>query len=161
MLDKLDKLPTGEANKVLTAITEVLECGMNSHAHDAELLALKPQFDAMFEEWWKREETRKLHPEDYSPRTDEEVEQETDKQYELIDKILGYHPLTRDGLKLQCRALIMHGHNDWADRTARFVGNIVLFFHIELPDTLAVELLTWDWDVQDEDEDEEEDSAEA
>jgi hypothetical protein len=74
MLAKLEGLPKGEANTVLKAITEVLECGMNSHAHDAELMALKPQFDEMFKDWWEREETRKFRPADYTPRTDEEIE---------------------------------------------------------------------------------------
>jgi hypothetical protein len=58
-LRHLEGLPAGEANKVLTAITEVLECSMANHAHDAPLLALKPEFDAAFEDWWSREEDRK------------------------------------------------------------------------------------------------------
>jgi hypothetical protein len=161
MLAKLEGLPKGEANTVLKAITEVLECGMNSHAHDAELMALKPQFDEVFEDWWTREETRKFRPEEYSPRSDEEVEQAANKQFEMIDKILGHRPLTRDGLKLQCCALIMSGYEEWDEHTARFVGNMVLFFDWGLPDTLAVELLTWgqDWDDEDEEGDEDKDEA--
>jgi len=155
----LDKLPDGEARKVLTAITEVLNCGMANHTHDAELTALKPQFDMMFEDWWKREETRKLRPDEYSPRTDEEIDQETDKQYELIDKILGYEPLTRDGLELQCRALIMESYDTWDNRTARFFGTFMLFFGWKLPDMLAVELLTKGQVWDDEEEDEHSDEA--
>jgi hypothetical protein len=161
MLAKLEGLPKDEANRVLKAITEVLECGMNSHAHDAELLALKPQFDEVFEAWWKRKEASKLHPKEYPPMSDEEVEREADRQFELIDKVLSHSPITREGLALQCRALIMDGFDSWDDRTARFVGNMVLFFNWKLPDTLAVELLTWgqDWDDEAEDEDENSDEA--
>jgi hypothetical protein len=45
----------------------------------------------------------------------------------LINKILGYQPLTRDGLKLQCRAMIMDGYGSWDDCTGRFVGTLMLF----------------------------------
>jgi hypothetical protein len=82
MLAKLEDLPKGEANTILKAITEVLECGIANHAYDAELMALKPEFDEMFKDWWEREETRKFHPENYSPRTDEEVERESYEQCE-------------------------------------------------------------------------------
>jgi hypothetical protein len=94
------------------------------------------------------------------PRTDEEIERE----YELIDKIMSHQPVTREGLALQCRALIMDGFGTWDDNgpthIARFLGNMVLFFFWKLPDTLAVELLTWGQDWTEEDE-EEEGNAEA
>jgi hypothetical protein len=163
MLAKLEELPKGEANTILKAITEVLECGMNSHAHDAELMALKPQFDEVFADWWTREETRKFRPEEYSPRSDEEVERAADKQFEMIDKILGYRPLTRDGLRLQCRAMVMDAYNDGDDRTVRFITNLLLFFSIDIPDMLAVDLLTrgQDWSDEDEEEEEEDEEDEA
>jgi hypothetical protein len=154
-LNHLDKLPKGEANKVLTAIKESIECSMRNHAHDAPLMALKPQFDEVFEDWWKRKEASKLDLDDCPPRSDEEVDRGADQFYELIDKILSHSPITREGLALQCRALIMDGFDDWNDRTARFVGNMVLFFNWKLPDTLAVELLTWGQHWDDEDEEEE------
>jgi hypothetical protein len=48
--------------------------------------------------------------------------------------------------------------NVWSGRASQFVGNLVLFFNIDLPAMLAVELLTrgQDWD-----DDEEEDNDEA
>jgi hypothetical protein len=157
MLNKLEKLPDDEARTVLTAIVETIECSMRNHAIDAPLLALKPKFDAVFEAWWKRKEASKLHPKEYPPRSDEEVDREADQLYDLIDKILSHSPITREGLALQCRALIMESYGAWDDRTARFIGNMVLFFNWKLPDTLAVELLTWGW----KDEDEEENNDEA
>jgi hypothetical protein len=36
----------------------------------------------------------------------------------------------------------MDGFDSWDDRAARFVTNLVLFFNIDIPDMLAVELLT-------------------
>jgi hypothetical protein len=161
MLNKLEKLPDDEARTVLTAIVETIDCSMRNHAIDAPLLALKPQFDEVFEAWWKRKEASKLHPKEYPPMSDEEVEREADRQFELIDKILSHSPITREGLALQCRALIMDGFDSWDDRTARFVGNMVLFFNWKLPNALAVELLTWGHDWDDEDEEGNEDSDEA
>jgi hypothetical protein len=66
----------------------------------------------------------------FPPKTDEEIDREADQQYELIDKILSHSPITREGLALQCRAMIMDGWGVWNDdgRTARFLGNMVLFF---------------------------------
>jgi hypothetical protein len=54
--------------------------------------------------------------------------------------------------------MIMDDYGAWDDdgRTARFIGNMVLFFNWKLPDTLPVELLTWGqdcWDDEDKDED--------
>lgn len=159
-LSMLEKMPKGEANKVLTAIKESIELGMRNYAHDAELLALKPQFDEVFEEWWAREEGRRSHPDDYSPRSDEEIGEATDTLYELIDKILSYESITREGLKLQCCALIMDGYETWDDRTARFMGNFVVYFNIDLPRMLAVQLLTrgQNWDDEDEEEEDEEEA---
>jgi hypothetical protein len=37
---------------MLTAITETLDCSLRTHAHDAELLALKPELDMALEAWW-------------------------------------------------------------------------------------------------------------
>jgi hypothetical protein len=163
MLSALEGLPKGEANTVLKAITEVLECGMNSHAHDAPLMALKPKFDAAFEDWWARTDDSKRNLGRYPARTDEEIDEWADGLADLTAEVMGHRPITREGLALQCRALIMDGFDDWNDRTARFVGNMVLFFNWKLPDTLAVELLTWgqDWDDEDEEEDEEGNNNEA
>jgi hypothetical protein len=141
MLAKLEKLPNDEANTILKAITEVLECGMRNHAHDAELMALKPQFDDVFEHWWRQKEASKLQLDSRLPMSDEEIDRAADKLYELIDRILDHPPITRAGLALYCRAVILHGYDDWDDRTARFVGNIVLFFGWELPQSLMAGLL--------------------
>jgi hypothetical protein len=56
--------------------------------------------------------------------------------------------------------MIMDGFDDWDDRTARFIGNMVLFFNWKLPDTLAVALLTWGWPDERDDEDEDRDGGE-
>ncbi len=199
LLAMLDRLPNDEANKVLTAITEVIDCSMRTHAHDAELMALKPQFDAVFDEWWQRIEAQRRHlgefnaelerrtgltraqgdqlergsPEfeayrvasialsDESPssRSDEEVDQEADEMFALIDKILTFSPLTRDGLRLQCRALIMDNYDDWNENVAKFVGSVVLFFNIELPGRLAAKLMAVGWSEGDEGEEDEDSEA--
>jgi hypothetical protein len=155
MLAALETLPPGEANKVLTAVLETIECSMRNHEHDAPLLALKPKFDAAFEDWWARTEDSKRKLGRYPPRADAEIAEWVTGLADLTDEVMAYHPITREGLALQCRALIMDGFDDWNDRTARFVGSMVLFFNWKLPDTLTVELLTWgqDWDDEDEDED--------
>jgi hypothetical protein len=133
---------------------------MDNHAHDAELLALGPQLDEALEEWWNREEARRSHSPTYIPKSDEEVEQATDKLYALIDKVLSYSPLTREGLKLQCKALIIDGLESWDDRTVRFIGNFVGYFAMKLPNGLTVNLLNkgWAWD-EDEEAEEEDESA--
>jgi len=161
MLANLEKLPDDEARKVLTAITETIECSMRNHALDAELLALEPKLDAAFEDWWARTEDSMQRLGRYPSRTDEEIHEWANGLADLTDEVMGHSPITREGLKLQCRALIIDGYGVWNDHTARFVANLVLFFGWKLPDTLAVKLLTRDLDVQDEDEDEEEDSDEA
>jgi hypothetical protein len=154
-LDSLDALPNDQAHKVLTAISEVLKCGIRNHDHDAPLMALKPQFDEVFEDWWRRKEASKLNLDQYSPRTDEEVEREADKLYELIDKILDHSAITREGLALQTRAMILHGYDDWDDRTARFFGNMAVFFGWELPPSLIAGLMGWnDGDEGDDEESE-------
>jgi hypothetical protein len=56
--------------------------------------------------------------------------------------------------------MIMDGYDDWNDRTARFVHNVVLYFNIELPGTLAVRLFAIDCDDEGEDEDEDGDEDE-
>jgi hypothetical protein len=162
LLDQLDGMPKGEANKVLTAITETIECSMRNHEHDAPLLALKPKFDAAFDDWWARTEDSKQGLGRYPSRTDEEIDEWASGLAELTDEVMGHHPITREGLALQCRAMIMDGYGAWDDRTARFIGNMVLFFNWKLPNTLAVELLTWGQDCwADEDEQENEDSDKA
>jgi len=140
-LDSLDELPAGEADKVLQAVKETIECGMRNHAHDAPLLALKPQFDQVFEEWWRQKEASKPQFDSRLPMSDEEIDRAADKLYELIDRILDHPPITTAGLALYCRAMILHGYDDWDDRTARFVGNIVLFFGWEPPQSLMAGLL--------------------
>jgi hypothetical protein len=220
MLSALEGLPKGEANKVLTAIKETIECSMRNYEHDAPLLALKPKFDAAFEDWWKRHEAWKAETpareafnarfeaeverrtgltsnqgraladddehaaylktyretreamiteeplfDDRPPRTDAEINEWAGGLADLTDEILSHQPITREGLALQCRAMIMDGYGAWDDdgRTARFIGNMVLFFNWKLPDMLAVELLTsgQEWDDEDEDEDEEGNNNEA
>jgi hypothetical protein len=118
-LERLDKLPTDFARQVLTAITKTLECSMDAHAHNAELVALGPQLDEALPESWQREEAE--------PRNEEEIDQAADKLYTLIDKVLSYKPLTREGLKLQCKAIVIDGPIDWDEGIAKFVTNFVLY----------------------------------
>jgi hypothetical protein len=147
MLERLDNLPKDFSNQVLTAITETLECSMDTHAHHAELVALRPQLEEAFAESRRREEAE--------PRSDEEIDEAADKLYALIDKVLSYRPLTREGLKLQCKALVIDGINEWGERTAKFVANFVLYFGMELPDLLMVRLLSpWPEEVEENDEEE-------
>jgi hypothetical protein len=160
MLDKLDKLPKGEARTIMQAITESIECSMRNHAHDAELLALKPKFDAAFEDWWARTVDSKQDLGRYPSRTDEEIDEWANGLADLTDEVMSHHPITREGLALQCRAMIMDGYGAWDDRIGRFIGNMVLFFDWKLPDTLAVELFTWGWKDEDEEEDNDEDGDE-
>jgi hypothetical protein len=199
-LDSLDALPNDQAHKVLTAISEVLKCGIRNHEHDAPLMALKPQFDEVFEDWWKRAEASKLDlaafeaelerrtgvtlaqsqelerggPEfeawrtarmalvdegwpssQWPPRSDEEINQAANKMYEMIDKILDHSAITRAGLELQTRAMILHGYDDWDDRTASFFGNMAVFFGWELPPSVMAGLLLRGWHGGDEGDDEE------
>ena len=164
MLNKLEKLPDDEARTVLTAITDAIECSMRNHEHDAPLLALKPKFDAAFEDWWARTEDSKQGLGRYPARTDEEIDEWADGLADLTDEVMARHPITREGLAMQCRAMIMDGYSAWDDHghTARLIGSLVLFFGWKLPNTLAVELLArgQDWDDEEE-EDEGEGNDEA
>jgi hypothetical protein len=62
----------------------------------------------------------------------------------------------RGGLKMQCKALVMDGLEDRDEPTARFVGNFVLYFGMELPDRLTAHLLNNALAWSDETEDDEE-----
>jgi hypothetical protein len=202
--DTLDMLPEDdeEARKILQTISDCLKASMRDRANDAELLALKPQFDDVFDDWWSRHEaweaekpqraafraafeteverhtglTRDqgwaLEGDDrdtyqatrvatrvamfdeasiarrYESRTDEEIEQETDKQWELVDEILSHHPVTRDGLALQCRAMIIEGYDDWDGPVRAFVAGVAAFLFLELPQALAEELFAADDDEE-------------
>jgi hypothetical protein len=115
MLNKLEKLPDDEARTVLTAITDAIECSMRNHEHDAPLLALKPKFDAAFEDWWARTEDSKQGLGRYPARTDEEIDEWADGLADLTDEVMAHQPITREGLAMQCRAMIMDGHGAWDD----------------------------------------------
>lgn len=161
---------------------------------DDELLALKPEFDEVFEQWWQQHLDWEAHSrvfeaelerrtgmtraqgwklletdraewedtynatmsaildEDIDPHHggigDEESSRRTAKRYELIVPILGQKAITREGLALQCRAMIMDNCGDWHDeRTAQFVASVAAFTGAELP-APAEELFF----VRDEDE---------
>jgi hypothetical protein len=80
---------------------------------------------------------------------DEEMNRRCAKRYELIYQILGQKAVTRGGLALQCRALIMDNFDDWpCKRVAWFVASVTAFAGAELPAALAEEAFA----VRDEDE---------
>jgi hypothetical protein len=54
VLSRLDDMPLEGRRKVLTAVTDAIETSMAEHSCDAELLALGPEFDEVFEDWWQR-----------------------------------------------------------------------------------------------------------
>ncbi len=65
---------------------------------------------------------------------DEESNRRCAKRYELIDAILDFTAATREGLALQCRAMIMDNFGDWHDgRTPQFVASVAAFAGAELP----------------------------
>jgi hypothetical protein len=182
---------------ILTAITDAIEISIAEHACDADLLALKPQFDEVFEDWWQRAEAAAERqeafeaelarrtgmtrgqfdgfgrdsvegkaylaalealsedgsvPRRYPPRSDEAIARDADKLYGLMDQILSHRALTREGLRLQCRAMIVDVHDDSNGRTRQFVASVASFLRMELPDALAAEL--YDWFEDDEVDDE-------
>jgi hypothetical protein len=160
-LEMLERLPKGEANKVLTAITETIELSMRNHAHDAELMTLRPHLDAAFEVWWQETKAR-ISGDYHEARSDEEIAQAADKLWTLIDKVLSYSPMTREGLKLQCKALIMDELDDWDERSARFVGNFVMYFGMkDVPELLTGKLLHYGWEWSDENEEGDEEEVDA
>jgi hypothetical protein len=148
MLKRLEGLPSDEAHTVLKAITESIECSLDNHAHDAELMTLGPYLDEAYAESLRRENAE---------RSDEEIDEAAEKLCTLIDKVLSYKPLTREGLKLQAKALIMDGLCDWQEP----VANFVLYFGMgnELPDRLMVDLLTTAWSEGTDEKTDEEDEA--
>jgi hypothetical protein len=141
MLERLEGMPADQANVVLKAITDCIECSIDTRAHDAELMTLGPELDEAYAE--------SLHDDDHSGN----------KLYAMIDKILSYRPLTREGLKLQCKALVMDGANDLDWRVAKFISNFVIYFGMEVPDRLMVDWLTTACPEEYEKTDEEDDEA--
>lgn len=184
MVDMLPQDPD-ETRKVLTAICESIKVSMRARDADAELLALKPRFDEIFDTWcWRveaarqdredldaelfrrtgltREQRSKLNGSEREafrpvrheiiaayrtshPRrlteTDDEGKAWCMKLYEMINEVLSYRPVTREGLAMQCRAMIMDNFSDWWDwRTPSFVASIVLYLNMELPDFVMDDL---------------------
>jgi hypothetical protein len=162
---------------------------------DAELLALKPAFDQVFEQWWQQHLVWEAHTvvfeAELERRTgmtraqgwklaehdraeweatyfaqmraiphlggidDEEGSRQCARRYELIDAILGFTATTREGLALQCRAIILDNFDDWpCDRIISFVASVTAFAGAELP-APAAEMFVSRFD-QDEDEDNDE-----
>ncbi len=190
--------------RLLASVPAVAAAGLPSIAtalgglptgDDAELLAFKPEFDEVFEQWWQQhlvwEAHSKVFEAELERRTgmtraqgwkllktdraeweetyhasmsklieedgdrggidDEEMNRRGTKRYELIYEILGQKAVTREGLALQCRAIIMDNFDDWpCDRVASFVASVAAFAEAELPQP-AEELFT----VRDEDEEDE------
>ena len=104
---------------------------------DAELLALKPRFDEIFGEWrqWIEAHDRQ----DIEDAVLDAFGLNT--LYEIIDEVLNYSPVTREGLALQCRAMLMHNYGDWQDlRTAAFVAGVACFLKMKLPDFVTDDL---------------------
>lgn len=189
MLNHLPK-DLEESRKIIQCISDSLKTAIEGRAADADLLALQPEFDEAFENWWQQWEASDRHhkafeaelerrtgltraqadkfekdsPElkayfatlealieedpierDYPLRSDEEINRDTYKLYGLIDKILGdYYPVTKEGLALQCSAIIADGYDGWNDRVMQFVVSVASFLNLELPDALAARLFGWD-----------------
>jgi hypothetical protein len=197
VIGRLDSMPVEDRRMILTACTDAIKMSMEEHACDAELLALKPQFDEVFEDWWRRVEAdteyreafqaelecrtgmtraqfdgfgedsvegkayraalealseERSVPRRYPPRSDEEIGRDTDKMYALMDKILSHHAFTREGLRMQCRTMIVAVHDDWSGRTGQFVASVASFLRMydDLPDALAAELCGCDDEEDDE-----------
>jgi hypothetical protein len=83
--------------------------------------------------------------------TDEEIKTWCSKLYEMIDEALSHSPVTREGLAMQCKAMLMDNYSDWRDpRTPSFVASVVLYLNMELPDFLMDDLFTAAVDEEDE-----------
>jgi hypothetical protein len=90
----------------------------------------------------------------YPPRTDEEIRRYADRLYGLVDEILSHVAFTREGLRLQCRAMIIVSIDDWNDNTRQFVASVARFLRMPVPDALEAHLYGWD-DEDDREEDDE------
>jgi hypothetical protein len=91
-------------------------------------------------------------PRRFPQRSDEENARDADRLYGLIDNILSHHALTREGLRLQCRAMIIVSRDSFSDQSWWFVASVVSFLRMEtrLPDALVADLYGWDDEEDDE-----------
>jgi hypothetical protein len=155
VIGRLDSMPVEGRRTVLTAVTDAIETSMGEHACDAELLALKPKFDEVFDDWWRRTEAAADHQEAferrYPPRTDGEIDQDADRLYGLVDEILRHRAYTREGLRLQCRAMIIDSYDERHGKEWEFVASVATFLRMhDLPDALMADL--YDWKFEDDEE---------
>jgi hypothetical protein len=103
---------------------------------DADLLALKPRFDEIFDEYVQRAEARPLAQE-----SDEEIDARCNRMMEVIAEVLSHTPITRQGLALQTRAVIMNSYGDWHEEgIASFVIGVVGYLNIDLPKIVMKDL---------------------
>jgi hypothetical protein len=61
MLAMLENMPPDEANKILDFLARAIGQARHDLAADADLMALKPTFDQMFDNWWTRWEDSMEH----------------------------------------------------------------------------------------------------
>jgi hypothetical protein len=61
MLAMLEDMPPDEANKILDFLARAIGQARHDLAADADLMALKPAFDQMFDNWWARWEDSMEH----------------------------------------------------------------------------------------------------
>jgi hypothetical protein len=163
---------------------------------DAELLALKPKFDEVFDDWWRRTEARAEYQDAldaelvrrtgmtsaqynelergsaealaysvertvliesdtiehrYQPRVDDEIDQDANRLYGLVYEVLGHRAYTREGLRLQCRAMIIDSYDERHGKEWEFVASVATFLRMhDLPDALMADL--YDWKFEDDEE---------
>jgi hypothetical protein len=125
-------------------ISDALRVAKADIAADAELLALKPEFDKVFDRWC-RERAGEPHS-----LSDEEWERRTEDQFELIGEIMRYLPVTREGLAFQCRAMIIHEFETWTGPVQCFIASVASVLRLDLPNHLWARLLVDDDDVEHE-----------